>query len=212
MDVVEDIEKELEEKSIERDLTGIEVVEAEVASAPANITSGTPHEVGAEEESKPVKKTKRVRSEKQIAAFEKARLKRAEGIAARKKEKEEIKEQKKLQKQEEKKVKFKPEIESVISKEQSISKPVINTTPSVAGPREQVVQNHYYYYGTPPPDHAGGHNNTRKKKKKKSKRPPTPSSSSASESESESEEEEKQIQQQQQYYEVPKPSYKFSYA
>lgn len=209
MDVVEDIEKELEEKSIERDLTGIEVVEAEVA---ANITSGTPHEVGAEEESKPVKKTKRVRSEKQIAAFEKARLKRAEGIAARKKEKEEIKEQKKLQKQEEKKVKFKPEIESVISKEQSISKPVINTTPSVAGPREQVVQNHYYYYGTPPPDHAGGHNNTRKKKKKKSKRPPTPSSSSASESESESEEEEKQIQQQQQYYEVPKPSYKFSYA
>lgn len=209
MDVVEDIEKELEEKSIERDLTGIEVVEAEVASAPANITSGTPR---AEEESKPVKKTKRVRSEKQIAAFEKARLKRAEGIAARKKEKEEIKEQKKLQKQEEKKVKFKPEIESVISKEQSISKPVINTTPSVAGPREQVVQNHYYYYGTPPPDHAGGHNNTRKKKKKKSKRPPTPSSSSASESESESEEEEKQIQQQQQYYEVPKPSYKFSYA
>lgn len=206
MDVVEDIEKELEEKSIERDLTGIEVVEAEVA---ANITSGTPR---AEEESKPVKKTKRVRSEKQIAAFEKARLKRAEGIAARKKEKEEIKEQKKLQKQEEKKVKFKPEIESVISKEQSISKPVINTTPSVAGPREQVVQNHYYYYGTPPPDHAGGHNNTRKKKKKKSKRPPTPSSSSASESESESEEEEKQIQQQQQYYEVPKPSYKFSYA
>lgn len=209
MDVVEDIEKELEEKSIERDLTGIEVVEAEVA---ANITSGTPR---AEEESKPVKKTKRVRSEKQIAAFEKARLKRAEGIAARKKEKEEIKEQKKLQKQEEKKVKFKPEIESVISKEQSISKPVINTTPSVAGPREQVVQNHYYYYGTPPPagtQHAGGHNNTRKKKKKKSKRPPTPSSSSASESESESEEEEKQIQQQQQYYEVPKPSYKFSYA
>ena len=62
------IEKELEEKTIER----VEEVEPEP-------------------EPEPVKKTKKKRTQAQIDAFEKARIKRAENIAKKKKEKEENK-------------------------------------------------------------------------------------------------------------------------
>ena len=71
---MEDIEAELEAKSIERDVE-VEITETEPEPEPEPVVP-------------PPKKTKKVRSEKQIAAFEKARLKRAEGIAARKKLKE----------------------------------------------------------------------------------------------------------------------------
>ena len=199
---MEDIEQELEAKSIER-----EVEIKEVVSEEPQPSSGEPEPVV-----EPVKKTKRARSEKQIAAFEKARLKRAEGIAARKK----LKEEQKLQKKEEKKqVKIsqgKPSAENVATqgsslvKEQNIPKPVVNAAPSPSN-REQVIQNHYYYYGVPPPHDEYTKPN---KKKKKSKRPPTPSSS-----ESESEEEYYQDEppaQEQQYYQTPKPTYKFGFA
>ena len=79
---MEDIEQELEAKSIEREVEIKEVVTEEPQPEPEPVVD-------------PPKKTKRVRSEKQIAAFEKARLKRAEGIANRKKLKEEQKLQKK---------------------------------------------------------------------------------------------------------------------
>tara|TARA_R110000824_G_scaffold18039_7_gene72258 strand:- start:54 stop:398 length:345 start_codon:yes stop_codon:yes gene_type:complete len=66
---MEDIEKELEEKSIERDVQ-VQITELEPEVIETIV---------------PVKKVKKARSEKQIAAFEKARLKRAEGIAQERK-------------------------------------------------------------------------------------------------------------------------------
>ena len=163
---MEDIEKELEEKSIERD---VQVQITELGS------EAEEPEVIEEAPKTPVKKVKKARSEKQIAAFEKARLKRAEGIAARKKDKEEQKELKKELKKNPLPSEVVPRISPV--QEQSIPKPVIQPSPS----REQVIQNHYYYYGVPPPQHDKQSN----KKKKKSKRPPTPSSSESESSEEE---------------------------
>ena len=200
MDYAEDIEKELEEKTIERDQVEIK----EVSSVSEDVEPQAVALQGEPQPQAPVKKVKKPRSEKQIAAFEKARIKRAEGIANRKKQKEEDKLNKKLQKKE---VKFNPSVEVV--QEKSVPKPIINTTPS-ASAREQVIQNHYYYYGVPPPETDHQYNKSNKKKKKL-KRPPTPSSS---ESESESEEEQpmQQQQEQQKYYEIPKPRYKFNYS
>ena len=66
---MEDIEQELEAKSIERD--SVEIKEAEPEPEPEPVAETVT-------ETKPVKKVKKPRSEKQIAAFEKARLKRAE--------------------------------------------------------------------------------------------------------------------------------------
>ena len=206
-DIEPEVLEELAAKAIERD---VEIKEVEPAE-PAEQQTVTGDAEGCEAvteavtepviEPKPVK-VKKPRSEKQKAAFEKARLKRAEGIASRKKQKEEDKVKKK-------ELKKAPLVE-----EQSVPKPVINTpasTPALSHNKDQVIQNHYYYYGVPPPEHDY---NKGKKKKKKSKRPPTPSSS---ESESESEEEyykdePPQQEQEQQYYQVPKPTYKFGFA
>ena len=192
---MEDIEAELESKTIERveveDVVEDVVEEAEVADSLVEDTP--PHTV-----SVTPKKAKKPRSAKQIEAFEKARVKRAEGIAARKAKKEEDKIKKKEAKKE--KLQDVPVVESQVS----VPKPVVNTpTAPSNNPRDQVIQNHYYYYGVPPPNHD--YNEPNKKNKKSSrKRPPTPSSS-----ESESEEEQ---QHEQQYYEQPKPSYKFGFA
>ena len=197
---MEDIEAELEAKSIERDVEIKEVIsELEPEPEPEPVAPAATLEV---------KKTKKPRSEKQIAAFEKARIKRAEGIANRKK----LKEEQKLQKKEEKKQVKLQDVAVPIVQENSIPKPVVNTPAQ----REQVIQNHYYYYGVPPPNH----DNNKPKKSKKSKRPPTPSSS-----ESESSDEELPDNPPsgghppragqstpQQYYQPAKPSYKFSYA
>ena len=179
---MEDIEAELKEKSIER------VIE-EVKETP-----------------KP--KTKKPRSQAQIEAFEKAKLKRAENLRLKKEQKEKDKLEKKTKIKE-----FKQELDSptparqgeepeLIAKakeqikpnsvrvqENNVSKPVIQTPPNS---REQVIQNHYYYYGVPPPQQEQ-HTISKPKKKKKSKKPPTPPSS---ESESESSDEE--------YYNEPK--------
>ena len=190
---MEDIEKELEEKSIERDvqvqITELEPEVIEEAPIPEAVQAPAP-----------VKKVKKARSEKQIAAFEKARLKRAEGIASRKKDKEEQKELKKEVKKQEKKLQ-----DVAIVQEQTIPKPVVNTPTS----KEQVIQNHYYYYGVPPPP-ASQHDYTEpKKKKKKSKRPPTPSSSESESSEEEEYEVKPQVAPLKQYQ---PPKYQFSYA
>tara|TARA_R110000796_G_scaffold54971_3_gene128347 strand:- start:862 stop:1473 length:612 start_codon:yes stop_codon:yes gene_type:complete len=203
---MDDIEKELEAKSIERD-TNPEV-DLEITEVPEVLEVLEP----------PVKKVKKARSEKQIAAFEKARLKRAEGIALRKQEKQDNKELKKELKKNPLAIGKvlpaieEPSIEPSIVKEKSVPKPVVNTSPSVAGSREQVadkvspvIQNHYYYYGVPPPEH----NYNEPKKKKKTKRPPTPEPSS---SESESESEEEQDTPPQVQYQPQAPKYKFSYS
>ena len=191
---MEDIEKELEEKSIERDvqvqITELEPEVIEEAPIPEAVQAPAP-----------VKKVKKARSEKQIAAFEKARLKRAEGIASRKKDKEEQKELKKELKKNPLPSEVVPRISTV--QEQSIPKPVVN--PSTT--KEQVIQNHYYYYGVPPPNHDY---NESKKKKKRSKRPPTPSSSESESSEEEDEVEVKPQQAPPQRYQPAK--YQFSYA
>ena len=192
---MEDIEAELESKTIERveveDVVEDVVEEAEVADSLVEDTP--PHTV-----SVTPKKAKKPRSAKQIEAFEKARVKRAEGIATRKKQKEEDK----IKKKEAKKVEKLQDV-PVVESQVSVPKPVVNVTAPSNNPREQVIQNHYYYYGVPPPSHD--YNEPNKKNKKSSrKRPPTPSSS-----ESESEEEQ---QHEQQYYEQPKPSYKFGFA
>ena len=193
---MEDIEAELESKTIERveveDV--VEEAEVEVKEIAESLVEDTPpHTV-----SVTPKKVKKPRSEKQIAAFEKARVKRAEGIAARKKQKEEDK----IKKKEAKKVEKLQDV-PVVESQVSVPKPVVNVTAPSNNPRDQVIQNHYYYYGVPPPNHD--YNEPNKKNKKSSRRrPPTPSSS-----ESESEEEQPQ---EQQYYEQPKPSYKFGFA
>lgn len=193
---MEDIEKELEEKSIERD---VQVQISEVEPEVLEVLEPTPAEAPA-----PVKKVKKPRSEKQIAAFEKARLKRAEGIASRKKDKEEQKELKKELKKNPLPSEVVPRISPV--QEQSIPKPVVN--PSTT--KEQVIQNHYYYYGVPPPPASQHDYNESKKKKKKSKRPPTPSSSESESSEEEDEVEVKPQQAPPQRYQPAK--YQFSYA
>ena len=165
---MEAIEAELEAKTIERDIEPVEPIDEVVIE-----------EVQPEPEPEPEKpkKVKKPRSEKQIAAFEKAKQKRAEGIASRKKQKEDDKALKKELK--------KKAVESIqdpvvpVVHEKPVTKPVINTP----NPREQVVNN-YYYYGMAPPQHPVYTEETEKKSRKKT-RPPTPSSS-----ESESEEEE----------------------
>ena len=207
---MEIIEKELEEKTIER-------VEDEIPEL--------------EDEPQPVKKPKKKRTQAQIDAFEKARLARTEKIAARKKQKEE----EKIQKKEQKKVikqKVEEELEQVkkmdvemeveLMKEivpdpteplppspQTIRKTTFQEEPEIRhrplNPVDPIVNNHYYYYGMPPQTnyHPPEEELSRPKKSRRKKRPPTPSSS-----ESESEEE---YVEQPQYYQEP-PSFKFNYA
>jgi hypothetical protein len=187
---MENIEEELEKKSIERD------IEVQITEIEPEVVEVEPKVV----EEAPVKKVKKARSEKQIAAFEKARIKRAEGIASRKKEKEDNKELKKELKKNPLPKEVVPSIEPV--KEKSVSKPE----------REQVIQNHYYYYGVPPPVE------NKKKNKRSKKRPPTPPSSESESSSEEESEEELEPQQVQYQPQTPKqsnglrPKYKFSYS
>lgn len=182
---MEEIEAELEQKSIERVESVIKEVKEQVEPAKA--------------------KPKRVRSQKQIEAFEKAKLKRAENLRLKKEQKEKDKLEKKTKIKEFKKEldsdppqreqaeQSKPNSVRALSEENNVSKPVIQTPASAPNSREQVIQNHYYYYGVPPPQQE--HSISKSKKKKKIKKPPTPpSSSSGSESESSDEE----------YYHEPK--------
>tara|TARA_R110001606_G_scaffold119810_1_gene251225 strand:+ start:2699 stop:3346 length:648 start_codon:yes stop_codon:yes gene_type:complete len=215
---MEDIEQELEAKSIERDVIEIasghypEEPEPEpepVSEAEKPVQQGREKLPSAE---KP-KKVKKPRSEKQIAAFERAKQKRAENILLKKKQKEEAK----IQKKELKKVKKETIAETIlrdndpnhgeyreasVSHQPSISDPVIHTNPSRPTAREQVVNN-YYYYGTPPPQQHQQYTEPIEKKPVKKARPPTP----PPEPESSSEEEE--------VYQPPpqpKPSLKFRFA
>jgi len=214
---MEIIEKELEEKTIER-------VEDE----------------DPEPEPEPVKKPKKKRTQAQIDAFEKARLARTEKIAARKKQKEEEKIQKKEQKKvikqkveeeldqakrvpmEKMEVELMKEIipdptEPLPPSPQPVKKTTFQEEPEIRhrplNPVDPIVNNHYYYYGMPPQTnyHPPEPESPppKKSKRRRKKRPPTPTSS-----ESESEGEEWSYQEQAehpQYYQDP-PSFKFNYA
>tara|TARA_R100000808_G_scaffold405_1_gene2160 strand:+ start:223 stop:990 length:768 start_codon:yes stop_codon:yes gene_type:complete len=162
---------ELKAKAIERgdedDITTNEIDEE--LKEPDNIPSDLVKPeatLGKEEEPvKDVKKPKKQRSEKQKAAFEKARQKRAENLKIKKQLEAEKKEAKKAEKE-----KVKKEVQerlAIDSVKNPISQPVIKKheveeTPQPRGLRsvvpqeepryrEQVVNN-YYYYGTPPPE------------------------------------------------------------
>ena len=93
----EQIEKELEEKSIERDaFEGDDaIIREEIKEELKEETADAGLLQQDVEPSPPPKKSKKVRSEKQKAAFEKARKARAEKIALKKKQKEEDKIKKK---------------------------------------------------------------------------------------------------------------------
>ena len=193
-DIEPEVLEELAAKAIERD--SVEIKEVEPEPVTEAVTEAVTEPVI---EPKPVK-VKKPRSEKQKAAFEKARLKRAEGIASRKKQKEEDKVKKK-------ELKKAPLVE-----EQSVPNPIVNTPaskPALSHNKDQVIQNHYYYYGVPPPEHDYSKSN---KKKKKSKRPPTPSSSESESEEEYYKDEPPQHEQVPQYYQPAKPTYKFGFA
>ena len=127
----------------------------------------------------PKKKSKKVRSEKQKAAFEKARLARSENIRI----KREIAAEKKAEKKKEKEA-VKAEVEKRLKTPKVL--PVKEDAdeylqqPTIPQAYEQQVVNNYYYYGEQPAP-------PKKKRGRKPRavvRPPTPS-----ESESESEDE-----------------------
>ncbi len=138
MEDIEDIiDQELEQKSIEK----IPTLSAEISDS----------------QDEPPKKSKKVRSEAQIAAFEKARLKRAENYEKRKLLKEQEKQEKK-----EIKTKIKEKVNNLSTEEikeeiqKPIKKPVPNLPPqhsyghyNYQQPQTPIINN--YYYNTPPP-------------------------------------------------------------
>jgi hypothetical protein len=135
-----------------------------------------------EPEPLPPAKTKKVRSEAQKAAFERAKIKRAENIKKRK----ELKEQEKLEKKVAK-TQITERIKEELHKDKGTEEVKAPRQTSQNNSREQIVQNHYYYYGMPPPAPDAAERprgqKERKKKGKKVKRPPTPPTESSSEEE-----------------------------
>ena len=178
-DLSDEIMEELKQKAIEKEPTIINEVSIE----------------------KP--KKKRERSEAQKAAFEKARLKRAENLKLKKEQKVQqklnAKEQKKLVKEKvEKELSKEPASETVepLVRQQAVPQPV--PVGQVRGqqpmnPREQVVNNYYYYGMAPTPqpmqqpvyyEEEEPPKRTKPKVKKGRKpkaRPPTPVSSESEE-------------------------------
>tara|TARA_R110000764_G_scaffold48418_3_gene107558 strand:- start:4808 stop:5416 length:609 start_codon:yes stop_codon:yes gene_type:complete len=145
----DEIEAELEAKSIEKDISfSIDDIE---------------------EIEKP-KKSKKVRSQAQIQAFEKARVKRAENFEKRKL----LKEQEKLEKKEVK-TKIKEEINNLSTEEikEKIIKKTSKSLDNVVPPTVQHSYGHYahqppvinnYYYNTLSPDMNATEKRGRKKK------------------------------------------------
>lgn len=173
---------ELKEKSIERsddlEITDNTIDEELTADEPAS------------EPLKEVKKSKKVRSEKQKAAFEKARIKRAENLKIKKQIEAEKKEQKKKEK-ELVKAEVKERLEHPdypqLQPQSSAQLAKIIGREGRDNWREQVVNNYYYYSGPPPdaPTTPSPPPPRKSKKKKRQARPPTPETDSSSESESE---------------------------
>ena len=130
---MEEIEQELNEKSIEKsDNLDVKVEDVQ--------------------EKKP-KKTKKQRSQKQIESFEKARKIRAEKIAAKKKEKQEVKEEKKVKIKEFKQTLEQPLPQVPRQSEVSHYSPGDHYAPHPEqgrGHKKEQIVNNYFYYGIPP--------------------------------------------------------------
>tara|TARA_R110002096_G_scaffold25375_1_gene79398 strand:- start:2786 stop:3385 length:600 start_codon:yes stop_codon:yes gene_type:complete len=137
-DIEEIINKELDEKSIEKEPT----ITSEIHDEPSDIE-------------KP-KKSKKVRSQAQIEAFEKARIKRAENYEKRKLLKEAEKQEKK-----EVKTKIKEEINNLSTEEikekikpkpkpNVVSQPVMQAPPQYTYQQQPTPIINNYYYNTPP--------------------------------------------------------------
>ncbi len=186
-DLDNEILDELKQKSIERsdDLVIDEVnsVDEELLEEPTVAPSTPPP---------PVKKTKKQRSQKQIEAFEKARIKRAENLKIKK----QIEAEKKAKLKEEKEL-VKKEVKQRLQKKEVLNLPPTETVDhavqrykEVVEPeryREQVIHN-YYYYGQPPPGQFDDYDSPKpkaKKKKKKVKFVPQPEPETETESDSE---------------------------
>jgi len=174
-DLDETIIAELKEKAIERPV-----------DATDNILIEEPEPEPEPEPVKEVKKSKKVRSEKQKAAFEKARKTRAENLKIKKLLDAEKKEQKKKEKEI-----VKAQVKERLASATTPQYPVLQS-PSLehrAEAQRQVVNN-YYYYGNPDwhseweREFGQGHTPPKRKKKvQPSRRPPTPSSESETDSE-----------------------------
>ena len=192
----ETIIAELKEKAIERgddDDVSIEdnTLDEDVVKAP-------------EPEPAP-KKSKKVRSEKQKAAFEKARIARAENLRI----KREIAAEKKAEKKKEKEA-VQAEVAYRLKKHPKLPVPTKEAAdrylqqPTIPQAYEQQVVNNYYYYGEQPPQ-------PKKKKGRRAKpsRPPTPSESESEEESgganfiySDEDEEEEEVEMPQSYKEL----------
>lgn len=190
---MEDLDKqildELKQKAIERsddlEIDEVNSVDEELLEEPTVAPSTPPP---------PVKKTKKQRSQKQIEAFEKARIKRAENLKIKK----QIEAEKKAKKQEEKEL-VKKEVKQRLEQKKVLDLPPTEKVDRAVQRyrelqpepepryREQVVNN-YYYYGQPPPGHFDDYESPKPKAKKKKKKvkfvpPPEPETETESESE-----------------------------
>lgn len=169
---------ELKEKAIERgdDDVSIEdnTLDEDVVKAPE--PEPEPDQSVASAKPAP-KKSKKIRSEKQKAAFEKARIARAENLRI----KREIAAEKKAEKQKEKEA-VQAEVAYRLKKHPKLPVPTKEAAdrylqqPTIPQAYEQQVVNNYYYYGeqfAQPKKKKGG--------RAKPKRPPTPSESESEE-------------------------------
>ena len=153
-DLNDDIIEELKQKAIER-IVDEPVIDNDIQHDQENLTSPEPLPVLEEEPDKKVKKPKKPRSEKQKAAFEKARIKRAENLKVKK----ELEAEKKQQKKQEKEL-VKKEVKERISQKDARPEPKHNPTrpkdinrfqndlydaPEQPFLGEKVVNNYYYY-------------------------------------------------------------------
>ena len=186
-DLDEQILDELKQKAIERS-DDLEIEETNQLQEELKDPTTESPLVVEDEVPPPVKKTKKQRSQKQIEAFEKARLKRAENLKIKKQIEAEKKEAKKAEKELVKKqIKERLEQKKVLDlpPTEEVDRTVRRFREVEPEPRyrEQVVNN-YYYYGTPPPE-VQHEVKPKRGRKKKIKSPPPPEPESSSEEEEE---------------------------
>ena len=187
----DEILEDLKQKAIERtgdDSDNIENnIEEELLDSPNN-PDGESVPIVEDAPVKQVRKPKRERSEKQKAAFEKARKTRAENLKIKKQLEAEKKEQKQKEKQE-----IKKQVKQRVEEQKAPRVPTVPVSrvrfeDEQPRYREQVVNN-YYYYGQPPPSASSGEVEEPpppvKKRGRKKKPPPPPIESSSSEEEEE---------------------------
>jgi len=188
----DEILEDLKQKAIERtgdDSDNIENnIEEELLDSPNN-PDGESVPIVEDAPVKQVRKPKKERSEKQKAAFEKARKTRAENLKIKKQLEAEKKEQKQKEKQE-----IKKQVKQRVEEQKAPTVPVSKVRFQDEEPRyrEQVVNN-YYYYSDPrahrPPMYVEEEQEppppVKKRGRKKKEPPPPPVESSSSEEEEE---------------------------